>query len=530
MSSASSILRRTLSSLFAPYFLLGSICFLVVLVVFPQRAAAVEGTLNVTATTASYSGTLTQGGNQPIRTAFGPLRLDYKSGSNTYTTGFLMREGDGNITIGANITSADFYSTSKLRVLGIIESTTGGFKFPDGTTQTTAAAGTAAGWTDGGTNVYLTTTTDSVGIGTTAPTAQLHVVNAIKKEFAASSGGQSALYFMGNDGAGNLSEYINTLGTVSPTLITAGSAYRRVTSLNASGNYFYYMYANPGAAAGAITWKEYMTLDADNNRFALMNSGGNVGIGTIVPATTLDVNGSTRSQYYQVTAGNGYGLCFWIDCTNYKMHMGSAAEYWYGPVTDYSIKTTMSNTAGRGWTWGTPGAAPVAAINTAGAMQVASTLTGVGNVNSSGGALQTAGVTRIDNSGVGTFAAGTTIGGVAPGAETAGQIAFFAAACPTGWTEYTALRGRVPVGTPLSGTNAGTVGTALTNLENRTHTHSFSATTGGPSSTNNPGAGNTDFDVSSASTSHTHGVSGTTGTATTSNIIPYIQLTACQKS
>jgi hypothetical protein len=36
-----------------------------------------------------------------------------------------------------------------------------------------------------------------------------------------------------------------------------------------------------------------------------------------------------------------------------------------------------------------------------------------GNINSSPGALQTAGVTRIDNSGVGTFAAGTTIGGSA---------------------------------------------------------------------------------------------------------------------
>ncbi len=102
---------------------------------------AVEGTLELKADVASFSGTFTQGGNQPIRTAFGPLRLDYKSGANTWTTGLLMREGDGNITIGAAITSSDFTATSKLRVLGTVESTTGGFKFPDGTSQTTAAAG-----------------------------------------------------------------------------------------------------------------------------------------------------------------------------------------------------------------------------------------------------------------------------------------------------------------------------------------------------------------------------------------------------
>lgn len=108
-------------------------------------ARAVEGTLELKADVASFSGTFTQAGNQPIRTAFGPLRLDYKSGPDTWTTGLLIREGDGNVTIGAGITSADFASTSKLRVLGIVESTTGGFKFPDGTTQTTAAGALPAG-------------------------------------------------------------------------------------------------------------------------------------------------------------------------------------------------------------------------------------------------------------------------------------------------------------------------------------------------------------------------------------------------
>jgi hypothetical protein len=52
-------------------------------------------------------------------------------------------------------------------VRGIVESTSGGFKFPDGTIQTTAATGGAAsGWTDDGALVRLLTDTDQVGIGT----------------------------------------------------------------------------------------------------------------------------------------------------------------------------------------------------------------------------------------------------------------------------------------------------------------------------------------------------------------------------
>lgn len=58
-----------------------------------------------------------------------------------------------------------------------------------------------------------------------------------------------------------------------------------------------------------------------------------------------------------------------------------------------------------------------------------------------------------------------------------GMVAFFAGACPSGWTEYTAARGRLVVGLPLSGTAEGTVGTALTNLQDKplSLTHSGTA-------------------------------------------------------
>ncbi len=60
----------------------------------------------------------------------------------------------------------------------------------------------------------------------------------------------------------------------------------------------------------------------------------------------------------------------------------------------------------------------------------------------------------------------------------AGAILFFnAAACPSGWSEYTAARGRAMVGLVFGGTAGATVGTALTNQLNPPvgyHFHSVS--------------------------------------------------------
>lgn len=51
--------------------------------------------------------------------------------------------------------------------------------------------------------------------------------------------------------------------------------------------------------------------------------------------------------------------------------MGNTTEYQYGPVIDYSTKMNMSSDAGREWTWGVWGLAPIAAINNVGNMEIA---------------------------------------------------------------------------------------------------------------------------------------------------------------
>ncbi len=61
-----------------------------------------------------------------------------------------------------------------LQNAGLIESTSGGFKFPDGTTQTSAAASATTSWTASGDDIY-NSNSGNVGINESSPVAELHV-------------------------------------------------------------------------------------------------------------------------------------------------------------------------------------------------------------------------------------------------------------------------------------------------------------------------------------------------------------------
>lgn len=54
-----------------------------------------------------------------------------------------------------------------------------------------------------------------------------------------------------------------------------------------------------------------------------------------------------------------------------------------------------------------------------------------------------------------------------------GMIIMTSGACPAGFAEYTDARGRHIVGVPAGGTVAGTLGTALTDLQENSHNHEF---------------------------------------------------------
>lgn len=121
-----------------------------------------------------------------------------------------------------------------------------------------------------------------------------------------------------------------------------------------------------------------------------------------------------------------------------------------------------------------------------------------------------------------------------------GMVAFFAVnSCPTGWAEYTALRGRYAVGLVASGALEGTAGTALTNQENRAvgqHTHTVTdpghTHSGVVSSTPGIGfvyqSGSTEVGVTGGSA--TTGISIANSGSVAGTNAPYIQFLACKKN
>ena len=139
---------------------------------------------------------------------------------------------------------------------------------------------------------------------------------------------------------------------------------------------------------------EIQTLGISGSTLSLSNGGGSVtlpttadNLGNHVATTNLNMNNREvdNVNHLDFRPGNNYGIRFWSD-NQYAISMGNSTDYRYGPVTDYSIKNHMSNTAGRGWTWGVDGLTPVAAINTQGAMQIQGSFK-VSNNNATGGGL-----------------------------------------------------------------------------------------------------------------------------------------------
>jgi hypothetical protein len=100
-------------------------------------------------------------------------------------------------------------------------------------------------------------------------------------------------------------------------------------------------------------------------------------VGSAVSETlaTITARGAIATGSIGLPTGSGNGFTFWGSSgPAYNITMGNGGSYNYGPVTNYSIKHSVNATLGHGFTWGTSGSAPIAAIEvTTGNMQIAGT-------------------------------------------------------------------------------------------------------------------------------------------------------------
>lgn len=139
---------------------------------------------------------------------------------------------------------------------------------PQGSTSGTVTVNSASGgWTDGGTSVALTTSTDSVALGTTAAVGKLDVRGDEARVWTGAGSDNNAL----SSGELYVEGDLEADGTIYGSAVQAGSL---------SGASIY------TAAAG-------IDFDPDNDAVyeAFLGTSGNLGLGVITPIGQLDVQG-----------------------------------------------------------------------------------------------------------------------------------------------------------------------------------------------------------------------------------------------
>ena len=181
--------------------------------------------------------------------------------------------------------------TQPLQVVGTIESTTGGFKFPDGTTQTTASM-----WTESGGEIYYDM--GNVGIGNNDPNEILDVTGNILVRNPENNG---AIIISPYDGGYGIKAELFIQSAETAAGDDSGFHISRNAYFTTDDNNYYridtdempsrILFNNNGdirfshapSGTDAISWTEILSIDANTH---------SVGIRTTAPSQTLDVNGN----------------------------------------------------------------------------------------------------------------------------------------------------------------------------------------------------------------------------------------------
>ncbi len=163
----------------------------------------------------------------------------------------------------------------KLSVAGVIQSTTGGFKFPDGTTQTTAATGGSSQWVTAGSNIYYNN--GNVGIGTSSPGFHSPGRGLVVSGVSSVGGGRGMI-----------------------EIWASGANQKAILQQVANLTYM----GNLGSATGQfVPGNDFVFVAGGGRECArLLGGNGNLGIGTTTPTEKLEVNGNVKCANMVVTS------------------------------------------------------------------------------------------------------------------------------------------------------------------------------------------------------------------------------------